>query len=75
MAKKEFDIDDLSKNMFMATLNEALRKYDGSVLKLSAELDLKAHCYSWFKGHMPPYARMQEMYTKLLAIIAEKEKK
>ena len=70
---KKFDIDDLSKNIFMKAMNEALDTCNGNMLQLSAKLDLKSRCDAWVKkGQMPPYKKMQEIYPKLVKIAGSK---
>lgn len=65
------DPDDISKRIFMDAVNSALSKCDGSIWALSSKLGLKSNCYNWTKGHMPPYAKMQSFYVKLMEIAKE----
>lgn len=65
---KKVNLDDVSKTIFVETMKAALSKCDGSIWTLSAKLGLKSNCYSWVNGHMPPYAKMQSVYSKLVDI-------
>ncbi len=71
--QKKFDPDDLSKNMFMAAFNDAMKACGGRISELSRRLGLHARCGYW-RDHQPPYPKMQEYYPKLLEIAQEQPK-
>ncbi len=66
---KNFDIDDLSKNIFMEKLVAARDRLDSAV-KLSLALGYeKRRVQQWLKGKMPFYTIMQESYPRLVKIV------
>lgn len=73
MAEKEFDLDDLSKNMFMKALLTA-RERMVSACALSMWLGLlPRRVNKWFEGNLPSYNSMQKVYPGLLEVVGMTE--